>query len=139
MSQLAEPLELSERGGASSGPASGEEVRQKLGAVLGAERPTVGFKDTPRAGRKERRGAADLLLTYGKTGEAGQSCRGAAPPPGLIHSSVHTGTASCHPLPGAGRTKMSHAQPLLSKSPRCNGRASLQTETFWKGEPSSGT
>lgn len=43
MSQLAEPLELSERGGAGSGPASGEEVRQKLGAVLGGREADCGF------------------------------------------------------------------------------------------------
>ncbi|KAM5340272.1 LOW QUALITY PROTEIN: stomatin-like protein 1 [Glossophaga mutica] len=47
---MAEFPELSERGGASSGPVSEEEVRQELEAVLGAERQTGGFEDTPSWG-----------------------------------------------------------------------------------------
>lgn len=55
---------LCERGGARSGPASREEVRQSGGAVLGAERPAVGFEDTPRAGGRSGK-RQDAQVTWG--------------------------------------------------------------------------
>lgn len=76
---MAEFPELTERGGASSGPVSGEEVRPELEVVLGAERQTVGFEDTPSWGNGK---VAELM--------------GRQPWPwALNHPSAHSGTTLC--------------------------------------------
>lgn len=99
----------SERGGAHSGPAPREEVRQSGGAVLGAERPAVGLEDTPRAGGR-----------IGRRQDAGGK-RTVAEPSGW----EAVGTLAFEP---GHRDEPQVA--LLWKNSRSNGRAVTQTEVF---------